>query len=138
LAEQPTDWPTGYFTDNTLTTAASTFSAGTYYKATAEIRSYVELAGAKPDDWNASDNVYYSDEACTTVINEGYTSLHKFVLDAEPGDWNASDNVYYTDTECTTQANTAYADGTYFKKIICYKKYTVNNKLYGVKVIKVE
>ena len=105
------------------------------------IGSYVELAGAAPSDWNSSDNVYYSDEACTTQINAGYTSLHKFVLSGSdaPADWSTTNNVYYKDTDCTdaNQANETYTAGTYFKKVKCYRKYTVNNKVYGVKVIKV-
>ena len=135
---EPAGWPTGYYTNATCTSAASsTFTTGTvYYKMQSFIASYVELT-VKPDDWNAADNVYYSDEACTTVITDGYTSLHKVTLSAKPSDWNDTNNVYYTDTECTTQANTTYADGTYFKKVKCYRKYDVNNKIYGVKVIKV-
>ena len=138
LATEPADWTTAYYTDEACTTLASgTFTPGTFYQRSTTIRSYVELA-LKPADWNSSDNVYYSDEACTTLITDNFTSLHKFVLTAEPADWDAANNVYYTDTECTTPANNAYGDGTYFKKIKCYRKYTVNNKLYGVKVIKVQ
>lgn len=138
LAEEPAGWPAGYYTDNTLSTAATApFAAGTFYKSTSEIRSYVELVGAAPSDWDKSDNVYYSDEACTTKITDGYTSLHKVTLDSEPGDWGTGE--YFTDTNCTDPADdVAYADGTYFKKIKCYKKFTVNNKIYGVKVIKVD
>ena len=134
---EPTGWPTGYYTDAACgTSATGTFSAGTYYRKSSTIGSYVELAGAAPSDWNSSDNVYYSDEACTTQITAGYTSLHKFVLTAKPADWGAG--VYYTDTNCTTPADATYSDGTYFKKVKCYRKYTVNNKVYGVKVIKVK
>lgn len=49
------------------------------------------------------------------------------VLTAQPTDWPTG---YYTDEACTTAATT-YADGTY------YQKYTNQNKVYGVKVIKV-
>ena len=134
---EPAGFPTGYYTDAACESAASTFTTGTvYYKKQSFIAAYVELT-VKPDDWNAADNVYYSDEACTTVITDGYTSLHKVTLSAKPSDWNETNNVYYSDTECTTAVNSTYADGTYFKKVKCYRKYTVNNKVYGVKVIKV-
>ncbi len=138
LAEEPAGWPAGYYTDNTLSTAATApFAAGTFYKSTSEIRSYVELVGAAPSDWNKDDNAYYSDEACTTKITTGYTTLHKVTLSSEPGDWGTGE--YFTDTNCTSPADGGvYADGTYFKKIKCYKKFTVNNKIYGVKVIKVD
>ena len=134
---QPAGWPTGYYDDAACTTPSSTFSAGTvYYQKQSSIAAYVELL-TDPADWNTSDNVYYSDEACTTKITLSVYSLHKWVLDAEPADWNATNNVYYTDDACTLQANTAYANGTYYKKVKCYRKYDVNNKIYGVKVIKV-
>lgn len=135
LATAPTDWPTNYYTNNDLQTAATTFSAGTYYKATSEIRSYVELTSV-PDDWNSSANVYYRDEACTTPLNSDFTT--QIVLSSEPADWVASsENVYFSDAACTTPVTTAYADGTYYKKGF-YRKYTVDNKIYGVKVIKVQ
>ena len=133
---QPAGWPDGFYEETSCATPSSSWTPGIYYRKESIITTYVELAGAAPTDWNSSDNVYYSDEACTTKITAGYTSLHKFVLSAEPGDWNATNNVYYTDTDCTIPANSAYADGTYFKKVKCYRKYTVSNKIYGVKVIK--
>lgn len=137
FSEDPGDITT-YFTDNTLTTPAATWTDAStpYYKATSYIRSYVVLSSA-PTDWNAGGNVYYSDEACTSPINEAYANP-SFTLDAEPADWDAVDNVYYTDAACTTQKNAPYEDGTYYKKLTCYRKYAVNNKLYGVKVIKVD
>ena len=136
LAEAPADFAS-YYSDNTCSTLVGSWSgAGTFYKPTSEIRSYVELVGAAPSDWNKDANVYYSDEACTTKITTGYTTLHKVTLSSEPDDWGKGE--YFTDTNCTSPADGgAYADGTYFKKIKCYKKFTVNNKIYGVKVIKV-
>ena len=89
---QPTDWPTGYYTDAACETAASTFSAGTYYRKSSTIRSY-----------------------------ENVTS--------EPTGWPTD---YYTDEACTTAASSTFSAGYY------YHKYTVNNKIYGVKVIKVK
>lgn len=142
LAEEPADFAS-YFSDEKCTTPVGAWSAaGTFYKRTSEIRSYVELVGAAPSDWNKDDNVYYSDEACTTKIASGYTSLHKVVMtssDPEPSDWGTGE--YFTDTDCTIPAdNVPYvaADVTYFKKIKCYKKFAVNNRIYGVKVIKVQ
>ena len=141
LAEKPADWDAkynvDYYTDPACTThpASATFSAGTYYKVTSEIRSYVEYT-SKPSDWNSTDNVYYRDEACTTPLNSDFTT--QIVLSSEPADWVASsENVYFSDAACTTPVTTAYADGTYYKKGF-YRKYTVNNKVYGVKVIKVD
>lgn len=54
-------------------------------------------------------------------------------LETDPGDWVATnENIYYSDAACTQKVTTAYADGTY------YRKYTNLNKVYGVKVIKVQ
>ena len=53
------------------------------------------------------------------------------VLTSEPADWTTA-GVWYADPNGTTPAPTTYADGTY------YKKYTNLNKVYGVKVIKVQ
>lgn len=136
LAEEPADFAS-YYSDNTCTTPVGVWSAaGTFYKHTSEIRSYVVLSAA-PSDWNTSANVYYSDEACTTPINSAYANP-SYALTEEPADWDPADNIYYTDAACTAQANTAYTNGTYYKKLACYKKFTVNNKVYGVKVIKVQ
>lgn len=131
---QPADWADGYYTNPSCTTAATTFSAGTYYRQSTTIRTYVELTSA-PSDWNTTANVYYRDEACTTPLNSDFTT--QIVLSSKPADWNETNNVYYSDAACTTQFNAAYANGTYYKKGF-YRKYTVNNKVYGVKVIKVK
>lgn len=134
---QPAGFPTGYYTDAACTAAASSFSAGTvYYKMKGFIGSYVEMI-TEPSDWSTSDNVYYSDEACTTQITYSFYSLHVWSLSTEPADWNKTNNVYYTDGACTTQANDDFVAGTYYKKVKCYRKYDANNKIYGVKVIKV-
>lgn len=132
---QPAGWPTGYYTDAKCTAAASApFAAGTYYRTSSSVRTYVELTSA-PTDWSTTDNVYYRDEACTTPLNSDFTTA--ITLSSKPADWNETNNVYYSNAECTTQVNTAYANGTYYKKGF-YRKYTVNNKVYGVKVIKVK
>lgn len=133
LASEPADW-SSYYKDNECTTVVEAWtSAGTFYKRTTFIGSYDEYTTV-PAGWDSSDNIYYSDAACTKALNKTFASLHTFVLDAEPGDWASGD--YYTNTECTTPAG-AYTDGTYYKKVKCYRKYTVDNKIYGVKVIKV-
>lgn len=135
LAEEPADFAS-YYSDNTCTTPVAAWSAaGTFYKPTSEIRSYVEYTSA-PDDWKTDDtNEYYRDEACTIKVTGAFST--EIVLTSEPADWVASsENVYYSDAACTTPVTTAYADGTYYKKGF-YRKYTVNNKIYGVKVIKV-
>ena len=64
-----------------------------------------------------------------TGTDEADTEFNTAVkLTAEPTGWPTG---YYTDEACTTAATT-YADGTY------YQKYTNLNKVYGVKVIKVQ
>ena len=92
---------------------------------------------AAPGDWqDDASNPYYSDDACTTQITGTFASHHTFALTSEPADWG--DGVYYTDDACETPAPSTYVDGTYYKKVKCYRKYVVNNKIYGVKVIKVK
>lgn len=54
LATEPTDWPTDWYTDAACTTAASTFSAGTYYKKEGYIYTAVTMADTAPSDWNES------------------------------------------------------------------------------------
>lgn len=131
----PEGWPTGYYTDAKCTAAASApFAAGTYYRTSSSVRTYVEFTSA-PADWSTTDNVYYRDEACTTPLNSDFTTA--ITLSSKPADWNETNNVYYSEAACTTPVNTAYANGTYYKKGF-YRKYTVNNKVYGVKVIKVK
>lgn len=139
---KPADWDakynTDYYTNAACTThpASSTFAAGTYYKKTKEIGSYIELTSA-PSDWKTdATNPYYSDEACTTQITGTFSSHHEFALTAKPADWD--DGVYYTNSECTTPASSTYSDATYYKKVKCYRKYTIDKKVYGVKVIKVK
>jgi len=57
------------------------------------------------------------------------TDYHSAViLNAQPTGWPTG---YYTDEACTVAATT-YADGTY------YQKYTNLNKVYAVKVIRVQ
>ena len=68
-------------------------------------------------------NVYYTG---TDEADKEFTTAVK--LTAQPSDWPTG---YYTDEACKTAAST-YADGTY------YQKYTNLNKVYGVKVIKVQ
>ena len=68
--------------------------------------------------------VYYTG---TDEADKEFTTAVK--LTAEPTGWPSG---YFTDEACTTAAATTYADGTY------YQKYTNLNKVYGVKVIKVQ
>ena len=137
---KPADWDakynTDYYTTAACTTHPTSWSAGTYYKKTKAIGSYNVFTSA-PDDWKTdATNPYYSDEACTTQITGTFATHHEFVLDAKPADWD--DGVYYTNTDCTTPAPAVYANGTYYKKVKCYRKYIIDNKVYGVKVIKVK
>ena len=132
----PAGFPTGYYTDAACTSAASSFTTGTvYYKKQSFIGSYIELSSA-PSDWQTdATNPYYSNEACTTQITSAYANPSASYT-TKPADWPTG---YYTESTCTTAAT---ADGfdpgtTYYRKLACYRKYTVNNKIYGVKVIKV-
>ena len=55
---EPTDFPTGYYTDAACTTDASTFSAGTYYRKQSTIVTYVTLS-SDPGDFD--QNIYYAE-----------------------------------------------------------------------------
>lgn len=90
---------------------------------------------AAPTDFTTK---YYTDKACKTAASTftagDYYQKESYIytavaLTAQPSDWSTS-GVWYTDPNGTTPVGT-YADGTY------YKKYTVDHKIYGVKVIKV-
>ena len=96
LATEPTDWPTGYYTNADCSTAASgAFAAGTFYQKESYIYTAVSFTGSetKPSDWTTA---YFKDPNGTTAVVDG-----------------------------------DFAAGTF------YKKYTVNHKVYGVKIIKV-
>ena len=141
------NWITKYNVSGTPTSIAegmvaklSPAAAGTYayvYKVSTgtptDVITTVVLTSA-PTDWNKTDNVYYTDAACTHQDNTDFSN--SITLSAEPADWNSVNNVYYTDAGFTTKANFAYTNGTYFKNM-WYKKYSDLNNVYGVKVIKV-
>lgn len=132
---EPADWPSRYYTDAACTTLASgTFSANTYYQKESTIRSYNEFTSA-PSDWKTDNtNEYYRDEACTDKITGTYANPSASYT-TQPADFPTG---YYTDSSCSTAATAFTAGNTYYQKLKCYRKYTVNNKIYGVKVIKVE
>ncbi len=85
---------------------------------------------------------YYTDAKCTTAATGDfaagtyYKNTPTYIFTAvnttsQPDDW-ATAGVWYKDPDGTQPVNsTAWASGYY------YKKYTVNHKVYGVKVIKV-
>ena len=138
---KPADWDAkyndDYYTNAACTThPTSTFTAGTYYKKTKAIGSYIVLSSA-PADWKTdATNPYYSDEACTTQITGTYANPSASYTE-KPADWPTG---YYTESTCTTAAT---ADGftastPYYRKLTCYRKYIINNKIYGVKIIKVK
>ena len=133
----PAGFPTGYWTDDKCTyTASSTFNSEImYYRKESTISSYVEYTSA-PSDWKTdTSNPYYRDEACTIQVTGEFSTA--ITLNSMPADWvSGSSNVYFSDASCTTPVTAAYANGTYYKKGF-YRKYTVSNKIYGVKVIKV-
>ena len=105
--------------DATITTVPGadgnniTVNAGEASKFAATANNYAYVYDATPATAPAA-SYYYSAEALTS----------------EPSDWGTS-GVWYTDPNGVTAVGT-YADGTY------YKKYTNLNKVYGVKVIKVQ
>lgn len=99
-----------------------------------------------PADWVASEaNVYYSDKACTTKVTtaypggggtyykkESYIYSAQVVGSSEPTGWST---LYYKDPDGITKVDSwdAANEGKTF-----YKKYAVDGKIYGVKVIKVQ
>ena len=91
-----------------------TVAAGSAAKFTGAAGTYAYVYDATPATAPAA-SYYYSAEALTT----------------EPTDW-ATSGVWYADPNGATAAPATFAAGTY------YKKYTNLNKVYGVKVIKVE
>ena len=70
LTTQPSDWPTGYFEDANCATPASTFSAGTFYKALTEASVMDAL------------NIRTSGAAATVVGRNGITLTP--ITDATP------------------------------------------------------
>ena len=96
LTAEPTGWPTGYYTNKTCTTAATTYSNGTYYKKESYIYT-ANVTASKPTDWDTAGVWYQDPDGKTPVVS-----------------WDAS-----------------FAGKTF------YKKYAVDAKIYGVKVIKV-
>lgn len=86
-----------------------TVTAGEAAKFTASTNNYAYVYNTGTDE---------ADTEFNTAVN----------LTAEPTGWPTG---YYTDEACTVAAST-YADGIY------YQKYTNLNKVYGVKVIKVQ
>ena len=91
-----------------------TVAAGSAAKFTGATGTYAYVYNATPDPAPAASN-YYSANALTT----------------EPTDWSTT-GVWYADSNGETAAPATFAAGTY------YKKYTNLNKVYGVKVIKVQ
>lgn len=91
-----------------------TVAAGTAAKFTGAAGTYAYVYDATPATAPAA-SYYYSANALTT----------------EPTDW-ATAGVWYADPNGATAAPATFAAGTY------YKKYTNLNKVYGVKVIKVQ
>ena len=141
--------------DNNITVATGTAAefaptANTTYAYVYDTQTWngikVVLTGDDaPTDWVASDaNVYYSDAACTTKVTtaypagggtyykrESYIYTAKVVESGDATDWTTK---WYKDPDGKEPVGAWETDnvGKTF-----YKKYTVNGKLYGVKVIKV-
>jgi hypothetical protein len=131
-------------TVDTKTAAEFTPSAGTYaYVYDTGTYSPVKLT-TTPSDFTTA---YYSDAACTTpctgtVPSGGGTYYQKesYIYTAEkytsqPADFTTA-GIYYEDPNGTKDVTTSPA-ATFSSETYYYKKYTVNHKVYGVKVIKV-
>lgn len=103
-------------------------SDATITKVPGEDGNDITVTAGTAAKFAASATTYYAYVYDTGTDNADteYTTAVK--LTAQPTGWPTG---YYTDEACTTAATT-YADGTY------YQKYTNLNKVYGVKVIKVQ
>ena len=122
LAVEPGDWGTNYYTDAACTSAAGEYANGTYYRKNTAAK-FTPSAGTYAYVYEVSDGA------------DGYIYSAEVLAD-EPDDW-ATVGLWYTDPDGVTAINSGsgaadYADGTY------YKKYTNLNKVYSVKVIKVQ
>lgn len=137
-------------TVGTGTAAEFTPSASTTYAYVYDTQKWngvkVELTGSvAPTDWVASEaNVYYSDAACTTKVTtaypdgggtyykkESYIYTAKVVESSDNTDWSTR---WYKDPDGKTPVD-PWDDSNVGKTF--YKKYAVDGKIYGVKVIKV-
>ena len=111
-----------------------------YYAYVYDTGEYTgEYYATSPTGWPTG---YYTDAKCTSAASGTfaagtyYKNTPTYIYTAinttsEPADW-ATDGVWYKDPDGVTSAySTTWAAGYY------YKKYTVNHKVYGVKVIKV-
>ena len=111
-----------------------------YYAYVYDTGEYTgEYYATAPAGWPTG---YYTNAKCTSAASSTfaagtyYKNTPTYIYTAinttsEPADWS-TDGVWYKDPDGVTSAySTTWAAGYY------YKKYTVNHKVYGVKVIKV-
>jgi len=129
---------------NNITVAAGTAAsfdpaAGTYAYVYDTGEYTGEYYATSPTGWPTG---YYTNAECTTAATGEfaagtyYKNTPTYIYTAvnttsQPDDW-ATEGVWYKDPDGVTSAySTTWAAGYY------YKKYTVNHKVYGVKVIKV-
>lgn len=77
----------------------------------------------------AGTYAYVYDTGTDNDDTEYHTAV---VLESKPTNWDTTYSTYFTDENCTVAASSTYENGTY------YQKYTNLNKVYGVKVIKVQ
>lgn len=75
--------------------------------------------------------VYETDDKADTEI---HTAV---VLTTEPTDWSTVYSKYFTNEACTTEAPSTFPTLGTGESVTYYQKYTNQNKVYGVKVIKV-
>ena len=123
-----------------FTPEAPTPATVKYYAYVYDTGEYTgEYYATAPAGWPTG---YYTDAKCTSAASGTfaagtyYKNTPTYIYTAvnttsQPDDW-ATDGVWYKDPDGVTSAySTTWAAGYY------YKKYTVNHKVYGVKVIKV-
>ena len=95
-----------------------------------------------PDNWSDIYSNYYTNEACTTAATSEYSATTYYkkesyiytarVLSTEPEAPEAwGSGIWFKDPDGKTPVG-SFSAGTY------YKRYVVDGKIYGVKVIKVE
>lgn len=120
LSSEPTGWPTGYYKDPACTVDATTFAAGIYYQkytaakftpTSGKVYAYTYLVSDNDDTY------IYSAESTST----------------KPTDWLTADTWYKDPNGAEAVADENWAADKYF-----YKKYTNHNKVFAIKVIKVQ
>ena len=112
LTSEPSDWPTGYFTDKGCTEAApSTYADGTYFK---KWTSALKLTGVKATSATTALVVEYVKTAAT------YKGQEVIIADATAFAAAKTALILYTDAACNTPVGDAVfsAGAHYYKKVV--------------------